>query len=80
MPTYIITSHIEFPSKVQPIKTGTIRMEIPAASEDEAKIKAMAFITGKTKVVIESCENKDRKETTEAELKRVMEQFGNLFG
>lgn len=66
MPTFIITAHIEFPSKTQPIQTGQIRMEIPAESEDEARIKAMAFITSKTRVAIEKCENKERKAFAES--------------
>lgn len=61
MPTFIVTARIEFPSKQQAIQTGQIRMEIPADSVSEAHIKARAFITSKLKVVIDSCENKERK-------------------
>ncbi|UOR07197.1 hypothetical protein MUN82_08880 [Hymenobacter aerilatus] len=87
MHTYIITAHIEFPSKTQPIQTGHIRMEIPAESEDEARIKAMKFITSKTKVVIEKCENKKNKEWMDSMMdmlkgsgsKSDLSGFGDIF-
>ena len=58
MATFIITAHIEFPSKTQPIQTGVIRMEIPAENEAEAREKAQAFIGRKLSVVVDGCENK----------------------
>ena len=81
--TYVITAHIEFPSKTQPIQTGQIRMEIPAASEDEARIKAMSFISAKTKVVIEKAENKATKDWLDSMLKMasgVNPGMGQAFG
>lgn len=75
MPTFIITAHIEFPSKSHSIQTGQIRMEIPADSVSEAHIKARSFIQGKTKVVIDKCENKANKEWVDG----IFDQFKDIF-
>jgi hypothetical protein len=80
MPTYIITAHIAFPTKQHPIKSGQIRLEIPADSESEARSKCRAFIEGKWRVEIDSCENKERKQQTEDMLSGLGPEFAKMFG
>lgn len=68
MKTFIVTAHIELTSKLKPIppqepvKTGLIRMEIKADSEEEAHTKARRFIHNKTAIVIDTCNTKPEQE------------------
>jgi hypothetical protein len=54
MPDYTITTHVELPGKPEPVRSGLIRLRIPADSELEAK--AERYILNKLTIVIDSCQ------------------------
>jgi hypothetical protein len=88
MKPFIITAHIEFGGKLKrnpdqpPIRTGLIRMEIKAESEDEARSMANTFIQAKTTIIVDSCEPKPAEEAKfdDGDFKDAFQKFRDLFG
>jgi hypothetical protein len=83
--TFIVTTHVVVGRKLipippqQPIQTGLLRLEIPAHSEEEARIKARRFLMGKVAVVIDECRLKPEKEPAPADAAKSFEQILHDF-
>ena len=82
MDTFTIIAHIELPSKSEPVKSSTIRLQIPADSELEAKAKAERYIQHKLAVVFDSCEVQQptRPLTADERFAETMGMFSTIFG
>lgn len=78
MPLFTITAHLEFPTKGEPITSGTIRFQIPADTKEQAREKAQQFLEGRMQAKIDNCAPSPSPEVEE-ELAKILGQFGNLF-
>jgi hypothetical protein len=82
MADFTIIAHIELPSKSEPVKSGPIRLQVPAESELEAKAKAERYIQHKLAVVFDSCEVQrlSRPLTSDEKMADILKGFQDIFG
>ena len=78
MTDYVITAHVEFPTKGAPLQSAAIRMVVSADSDLEAREKAERFVQHKLRVVIDSCDLK--QSAAQDSFEDVMRKFSTIFG
>jgi hypothetical protein len=78
MKTFTIVAHLEFPTKGEPVTSGSIRLQIPATCEEEARQKAAEFILTRMNFKIDSC-TPPKPASWADEMARITEQFKDVF-